>query len=195
MPTVSAPPPPRPPFWFRLSIMTANLIQLTGLIAGAAILYIDARLQAADIVRIVLMLLGWFIIYICCHALAHWFIGRLVHIEFQGYGLRGTDHPENYSGVMRWSMNALPMFTAITKKGSMQKARPIANALMFAAGETSTAICTILVGFYAWQRAIPGGMILFIVMIVFNLMSTITTARIPRGDYYKAWRALHSTQE
>ena len=118
-------------------------------------------------------------------------MGRLVGIEFQGYGLRGTDHPEAYSGVMRSIMTALPAFTVMTKKASMQQARPWAKALMFAAGETSTAICSILAGFYAWQRGIPGGLILFSVMVVFNLMSTVVTARIPRGDYYKARRALH----
>jgi hypothetical protein len=32
-------------------------------------------------------------------------------------------------------------------------------------------------------------------MIVFNLMSTVATARFPRGDYYKALHALSPTQE
>lgn len=175
-----------------MSIVTGNLIQLAGLIIGGAILYVDARLQSSDVVRILLMLIGWLIIYVCCHAFAHWLVGRLVGIEFQGYGLRGTDHPDNYSGVMRSLMNALPMFTAMTKKASMHQARPIAKALMFAAGETSTAVCTLLAGWYAWQRNIPGGLILFVVMIVFNVISTVSTARIPRGDYNKAWRALHT---
>ncbi len=195
MPAIPTAPPPRPPFWFRLSIVSANIIQLAGLSAGAMILYDDSRLQAADVVRIVLMLLGWLIIYICCHAIAHWLVGRMVGIEFQGYGLRGTDHPEVYSGVMLSLMNAMPTFTVMTKKASMQLARPWAKALMFGAGETSTAICSILVGLYAWKRGIPGGLILFIVMIVANLMSTVVTARIPRGDYYKARRALHPSQK
>jgi len=192
MPTSSIVPPPRPPFWLRLPIVTANLIQLVGLIAGAVILYIDAHLQSSDVVRVILMLIGWFAIYICCHAIAHWLIGRLVGIEFQGYGLRGTDHPENYSGVMRSIMNALPTFTVMTKKASMQQARPVAKALMFAAGETSTAICSIFAGWYAWQAGIPGGLVLFVVMVIFNLMSTVVTATIPRGDYNKAWRALRA---
>ena len=192
MPTSSIVPPPRPPFWLRLPIVTANLIQLAGLIVGAAILYVDAHLQSSDVVRVILMLIGWLAIYICCHALAHWLIGRLVGIEFQGYGLRGTDHPENYSGVMRSVMSALPTFTVMTKKASMQQARPVAKALMFAAGETSTAICSILAGWYAWQAGIPGGLVLFVVMVIFNLMSTVVTATIPRGDYNKAWRALRA---
>ncbi len=184
--------PPRPPFWFKMSIWTANLLQLAGLAGGSLILYLDARLQSAAIVRFILMWLGWFLIYICCHASAHWLVGRLVGIEFQGYGMRGTDHPENYSGLMRKLMSALPTFTVMTKKASMKQARPWAKALMFAAGESSTAICSILAGWYAWRQGIPGGLVLFWVMVVFNLLSTVATARFPRGDYHKAWRALHT---
>jgi hypothetical protein len=184
--------PARPPFWFKMSIWTGNLLQLAGLVGGSLILYLDARLQTAEFVRFTLMLLGWFLIYICCHASAHWLVGRLVGIEFQGYGMRGTDHPENYSGLMRKLMSALPTFTVMTKKASLQKARPLAKALMFAAGESSTAICSILAGWYAWQQGLPGGWFLFLFMLVFNAFSTVATARFPRGDYHKAWRALHT---
>jgi hypothetical protein len=183
---------PRPPFWFKLSIWAANLLQLAGLVLGAWLLYLDARLPVAALWRVILMLVGWLIIYICCHASAHWLVGRLVGIEFQGYGMRGTDHPENYSGLMRSLMTGLPTFTVMTKKASLKQARPLAKALMFAAGETSTAVCSILAGWYAWQSGIPGGIVLFWVMVVFNLLSTVATARFPRGDYHKAWRALHT---
>ena len=105
--------PPRPPFWFRLSITAGNLAQLAGLVLGSAVLYTAAHLQAAGSVRVVLMLGGWFAIYVCCHAIAHWLVGRLVGIEFQGYGLRGTDHPENYPPGLRQAMSALPTFTVI----------------------------------------------------------------------------------
>jgi hypothetical protein len=187
--------PPRPPFWFRLSIAAGNLAQLAGLILGSGFLYVAAHLQAAGIVRGLLMLGGWFAIYVCCHAVAHWAVGRLVGIEFQGYGLRGTDHPENYPPGLRQAMSALPTFTVMTKKASMQRARPLAKALMFSAGESSTAICSILAGYYAWRSGIPGGQVLFWVMVGFNLFSTVVTALVPRGDYAKAWRALHSTKE
>ena len=39
---------------------------------------------------------------------------------------------------------------------------------------------------------VPGGLVLFIVMVIFNLLSTVATATIPRGDYNKAWRALRA---
>lgn len=184
--------PPRPPFWLKMSIWSGNLLQLAGLVIGACILYLDARLQTTAALRVILMLLGWFLTYICCHASAHWLVGRLVGIEFQGYGMRGTDHPENYSGVMRTLMSALPTFTVMTKKASMKQARPVAKALMFAAGESSTTVCSILAGWYAWQRGIPGGLVLFWLMVVFNIFSTVATARFPRGDYHKALSALRA---
>ena len=187
--------PPRPPFWFRLSIAAGNLAQLAGLILGSGLLYIAAHLQAPGAVRVMLMLVGWFAIYICCHAIAHWAVGRLVGIEFQGYGLRGTDHPENYPLGLRQAMSAMPTFTVMTRKASMQQARPLAKALMFSAGESSTAVCSILAGYYAWRSGIPGGQILFWVMVGFNLFSTVVTALVPRGDYAKAWNALHATKE
>ena len=187
--------PPRPPFWFRLSIAAGNLAQLAGLILGSGLLYAAAHLQAASGVRVLLMLGGWLAIYVCCHAVAHWAVGRLVGIEFQGYGLRGTDHPENYPPGLRQAMSAMPTFTVMTKKASMQRTRPLAKALMFSAGESSTAVCSILAGYYAWRSGIPGGQILFWVMVGFNLFSTVVTALVPRGDYAKAWQALHSTKE
>lgn len=136
------------------------------------------------------MLLGWLAIYVCCHAIAHYVLGRLVGIQFRGYGIRGTDHPRDYPPGIRQLMSALPMFTALTQPASLRQARPVAKALMFSAGETSTAICSLLAGWYAWQSGIPGGQSLFYTMVVFNLISTIVTAIVPRGDYTKARRAL-----
>ncbi len=187
--------PARPPFWFRLSIAVGNLAQLAGLILGSGLLYIAAHLQSLNVARVVLMLVGWFAIYICCHAVAHWAVGRLVGIEFEGYGVRGTDHPENYPPGLRQAMSAMPTFTVMTKKPSMQQARPLAKALMFSAGESSTAVCSILAGYYAWRSDIPGGQILFWVMVTFNLFSTVVTALVPRGDYAKAWQALHAAKD
>jgi hypothetical protein len=183
-------PPPRPPFWLRLSIPAGNALQLAGLVLGAALLYVDARLSIGPAVRVAVMLVGWLAIYVCFHALAHYAVGRLVGIRFRAYGVRGTDHPENYPPLARQLMQALPTFTAMTEKASMQQARPVAKALMFAAGESSTAVCSILAAWYAWRSGIPGGLILFVVMIIFNAFSTVVTALVPRGDYWKAIRAL-----
>ncbi len=187
--SLPAAPPPRPPFWFKLSITIGNILQIDGLIIGAALLITAATVHIAAVFRVVLMLAGTFLIYICCHALAHWAVGRLGGIRFQGYGLRGTDHPENYPPGLRQLMSALPTFTVMTQKDSMQKARRLAKALMFGAGETSTVVCSILCGWYAWRSGIPGGIVLFWVMVMLNLVSTVVTATIPRGDYTKARQA------
>jgi hypothetical protein len=181
---------PPPKLWFRMSIVTGNIVQLLGLVIGAVLLYLAARLRVATVARVVLMLLGWFVIYVCCHAIAHWAVGRLVGIRFRGYGLRGTDHPENYPPGLRQLMSIMPFFTVLTEKTSMQKARPVAKALMFSAGETSTTICSLLAAGSAWLSGTPGGFTLFVITIFWDIGSTIVTAIVPRGDYAKAIRVL-----
>jgi hypothetical protein len=173
-----------------MSIPVGNGVQLGGMALGALLLYLAASWQTLAAVRVVLMLAGFFAIYDCCHALAHWTVGRLVGIRFRGYGLRGTDHPEDYPPVARQLMSVLPFFTAMTAKESMQRASRWAKAAMFAAGETSTTVCSLAASFYAWRSGIPGGQALFFVMVVFSFFSTIVTAIGPRGDYTKARRAL-----
>ncbi len=185
-----APIPRRPPLWLRMPVATGTLVQLLGLAVGVWLLYLAARVSAPAFLRVVLMLLGWLVIYVCSHAISHWAVGRLVGIRFRGYGLRGTDHPENYPAGLRALMNVTPFFTVLTEKESMRQASPAAKALMFAAGETSTTICSLLAAGYAWQSGTPGGRILFIVTLIWDIGATITTAIIPRGDYAKALRAL-----
>lgn len=182
--------PARPAFWFRLSVFEGNALQLFGLLFGSGVLYLDSRVNINVIARVILMLVGWFLIYITCHALGHYLVGRLVGIRFRGYGVRGTDHPQDYPPVLRQMMSAMPTFTVMTEKSSMAAARPIARALMFGAGESFTAIFSILAGLYAWRAGIPGGFVLFVAMIIFNIISTIATSIIPRGDYAKARHAL-----
>ncbi len=55
-------------------------------------------------------------------------MGRLVGIRFRGYGVRGTDHPENYPPGLRQVMSAMSTFTVMTEKASMATARPLAKA-------------------------------------------------------------------
>lgn len=126
--------PPRPPFWIRLSVTAGNITQAVGLLVGAALLYVAAHTDAADIIRIVLVILAWFVIYICAHSLGHYVIGCIIGIRFRGYGVRGTDRPESYGPGIRQMMSVLPTFTVMTEKSSMAKASPVAKALMFAAG-------------------------------------------------------------
>ncbi len=183
--------PPRPPFWLTLSVAGGNLLQVAGLVAGAAILYGDARLTSAPaLIRVLLMLVGFMLIYITCHSLGHFLVGTLVGIRFRKYGVRGTDHPQDYPPVFRQMMSAMPTFSAITEKVSMAKASPTAKALMFAAGETSSSVCSVLAGLYAWRSGIPGGLELFVFTLIFAIGASYVTAIKPRGDYAKALHAL-----
>src|SRR5262249_31342444 len=149
---------------------------LAGLAIGAVLLYVAANLQASDPPRIVLMLFGFIAIYVCCHAIAHWAVGRLVGIRFRGYGVRGTDHPETYPPGLRQLMSVMPFFTALTDRASLRQAGPVARAVMFAAGETSSTLCSLLAAWYAWRSGIPGGQTLFFATVVFCLVSTVVTS-------------------
>jgi hypothetical protein len=187
--------PPRPPFWLTMSVAGGNLLQLAGLVLGAAILFWDAHLpQAPGVIRVLLMLVGFMLIYITCHSLGHYLVGTLVGIHFRKYGVRGTDHPQDYPPVFRQMMSAMPTFSAITEKDSMAKASRTAKALMFAAGETSSSVCSVLAGLYAWRSGIPGGLALFVFTVLFAIGATYTTAVKPRGDYAKALQALRQTR-
>ena len=87
-------------------------------------------------------------------------------------------------------MSAMPFWSVITDKASMRAATPWKKALMFAAGETSTAICSIAAAYAAMANGIPGGRVLFLATVGWNAVSTIVTARTPKGDYAKALRVL-----
>jgi hypothetical protein len=50
----------------------------------------------------------------------------------------------------------------------------------------------LLAALYAWQSGIPGGSILFWVMVVWNIVATVETIITPKGDYAKALRALRA---
>jgi hypothetical protein len=182
--------PARPPLWLRLTVPAGNAAQVAGLAVGVALLALDAHLRAPGAARVALMLIAWLAIYICCHASAHYAVGRLLGIRYRAYGLRGTDHPDAYPPGLRQLMSVLPCFTAMTERDSLRRARPWARALMFAAGETSTAVCSILAALYAALSGIPGGGVLLVVMVIFNALSAVATSITPRGDYAKAWRAL-----
>ncbi len=186
----SKPVRPRPRFWLRLSVPAGTLLQAAGVALGAWLMTAGAHAPAAAVLCLLIMFAGWLLIYICCHSLGHWLVGTLVGIRFQGYGVRGTDHPDELSPALRFVLTRLPMFTAITDKGSMQQARPLAKALMFAAGETSTILAVFLSGLYVWRSGVPGGLLWFLISVLMCVSGLIQPLRMPRGDYAKARRAL-----
>ena len=190
--TTTKPVQPRPPLWKKLTITSGNLIQATGLAAGAVLLALAATMTGPGAARLAAALLGFGVIYDCSHAIGHYLAGNAVSIRFRFYGIRGTDHPEDYPPGFRQLMSAMPFWSVVTDKNSMRAAAPWKKALMFAAGETSTAICSIAAAYAAMATGVPGGRILFLATVVWNAVSTIVVARTPKGDYAKALHVLRS---
>ncbi len=184
--------PGRPPLWARLSIARGNLIQAAGLAAGAALIAAAAALRGTGPLRFAVALLGYVAIYDCCHSLGHYLAGRMVGIRFRFYGLRGTDHPEDYPVGLRQLMSIIPFWTVVTDKASMRAARPWQKAWMFASGENSTNVCSLLAAYAVAAGGVPGGHGLLVFTIVWDVMSSVITTIKPKGDYAKALRALRA---
>ena len=183
---------PRPRLWLRLSIARGNLIQSAGIVLGIAVLT-AATMPAPEPAKLALTVLAWLAIYNSSHSIAHFLAGRAVGIRFRFYGLRGTDHPEDYPPGLRQLMSIAPFWSVITDKDSMRAATPWRKAVMFAAGETSTAICSIATAYAAAALHLPGSGPLLMFTILWNTVSTVVTAITPKGDYAKALRALRAT--
>jgi hypothetical protein len=181
---------PKRSFKRRYTVARGNAIQGAGMLAGAGLLAGAAILDGPGLLRSALMLAGFVALYMNCHAIAHYAAGRLVGLEFRGYGVRGSDHPEVYPPGIRRLMEAAPFYVTLSTKASRERAGRFAKAIYFAAGETSTAVCSIAFAAAADAAGIPGGHGLLLAMIGFNAVSTIVTARTPHGDYAKAIRAL-----
>ena len=181
---------PMPRLWARFSVRAGTAIQAAGITVGAAALATAAYWHVAGGLRLALMTAGWLAIYLSSHAVAHVAVGRAAGIRFRAYGVRGTDHPENYPPGVRQLMSVLPMWSALTDKASMRQAGRWAKAAMFAAGETSTTVVSIAAAAYAACTHTPGGHALLAGSILWAIAATITTAIVPKGDYAKALRAL-----
>src|SRR5438309_11680861 len=102
------------------------------------------------------MLGGWVLLYFCCHAIAPWVVGRILGIRFASYTVGGTGNPEDWPAGLRWLFEHLPFFGVQTEKASMQKPTPIARAIMWSAGVTSSAVGSSVVAFWAWRSGVPG---------------------------------------
>jgi hypothetical protein len=61
----------------------------------------------------------------------------------------------------RQLMSAAPFWSVVTDEDSM-RAAALKKALMFAAGETATAICSIAAACAAMATGVPGGPIVFL---------------------------------
>jgi hypothetical protein len=178
----------------RLSIAAGNLVQLGGLV-GAYFALAAARSAHSTMAAIAQMVVGWMLLYFCCHAVAHWLVGRVLGIRFAFYTVGGTGNPEGWPAGVRWIFEHLPFFGVQTAKASMQKASPMAKAIMWSAGVTSSAVVPTLGALWAWRAGVPGSKLFLIFALGWAAGTLASNWRSRTGDYSKARRALSSSRK
>ena len=185
-------PLPQRRVFSRLSIVAGNLLQIAGIAAACAALALARSRSQPAYVAVIMMVATWLLLYFFCHGIAHWAVGRLLGIGFAFYTIGGTGNPSGYPAGMRWVFEHLPFFGVQTDKASMQKASPMAKAIMWSAGVTSSAVVPTLSTVCAWRAGIPGSKV-FLIFAVFWAIGTLSSNwRSQTGDYAKARRALQS---
>jgi hypothetical protein len=177
----------------RLSIAMGNAVQTAGIV-GAYWALRASRSAHSAVVAVSTMILAWVLLYFCTHAIAHWLVGRLVGIRFLFYTVGGTGNPQGWPWGVRWVFEHLPFFGVQTNKVSMQSVSPGAQALMWSAGVTASAIIPTLAAWCAWLSAVPwsGWFCLFALGWALGTLASNWTS--PTGDYSKARRALAHSQ-
>jgi hypothetical protein len=173
-----------------LSISAGNLLQGAGLGLGCVFLWFSTQPNSVPI-RVTAMIAGYLLIYFTSHSSAHYLVGRLGGIMFTHYSVGGSSHASSYPPVMRQIFERLPFFTAHTNSHSLKSAAPTAKTLMFGAGIVSTVLLCSLAALFAFRADVPGGLILLIFNVVWQVSSLITEMR-PGGDLAKAAKAFGS---
>src|ERR1700686_2503519 len=173
----------------RLSILAGNTLQIAALAAACAALAL-ARSAPSKPAAIIAIIAAWTLLYFFCHGIAHWAIGRILGIRFAFYTVGGTGNPEGYPAGMRWLFEHLPFFGVQTEKASMQEASPMAKAIMWSAGGTSSAVVPTLGVLCAWSAGVPGSKLFLIFAVFWEIGPLASNWRSRTGDYSKARRAL-----
>jgi hypothetical protein len=184
-------PPPQRRLFGRFSILVGNTLQVTGIVAAFVALAL-ARAVRWKPAATVAMIAAWILLYFFCHGIAHWAVGRLFGIRFAFYTVGGTGNPEGYPTGLRWLFEHLPFFGVQTEKVSMQSAAPMARAIMWSAGVTSSAVVPTLSALYAWNAGVPGSKLFLIFAVIWAMATLSSNWRSLTGDYAKARRALRS---
>jgi hypothetical protein len=173
----------------RLSIVSGNAIQIAGS-AAACLALAAARSAPSKGAAIVAMIFAWLLLYFFCHGIAHWAVGRLLGIRFAFYTIGGTGNPEGYPTGLRWVFEHLPFFGVQTEKASMQTAGPMAKAIMWSAGVTSSALVPTLGVVCSWRSGVPGSKLFLIFAVIWAIATLASNWTSRTGDYSKARRAL-----
>jgi len=169
--------------------MVGNAMQISGLVA-AYLALAAARSAHSTTGALFSMVVGWVLLYFCCHAIAHWAVGRILGIRFAFYTVGGTGNPEGWPAGLRWLFEHLPFFGVQTQKPSMQEASPIARAIMWSAGVTSSAVVPTLGALWAWRSGVPWSKLFFLVALFWAVGTLASNWTSRTGDYSKARRAL-----
>ncbi len=179
---------PRRKIFGRLSIIAGNTVQIAGLVA-ACLAIAAAGAAGSTAVAVIAMIVGWILLYFYCHGIAHWAVGRLLGIRFAFYTIGGTGNPEGWPVGLRWVFEHLPFFGVQTEKTSMQRASPMAKAIMWSAGVTSSAVVPALGIFWAWRLGVPYSKWFFLGALGWSAGTLASNWRSRTGDYAKARRA------
>lgn len=186
--TASNPTPQRKIFG-RLSIASGNVVQAAG-IALAFLSFTAARSTNSTATAVVGLVVGWVLLYFCCHAIAHWLVGRVLGIRFSFYTLGGTGNPEGWPKGLRWVFEHLPFFGVQSEKASMQNASRVAKATMWSAGVTSSALVPTLGALWAWRMGTPWSKPFVVFALIWAAATLASNWTSRTGDYSKARRAL-----
>ena len=172
----------------RLSILVGNSVQIAGLVA-ACLALVAARSAHSVLAAVLAMVVAYVLLYFCCHAIAHWVVGRMLGIRFAFYTVGGTGNPEGWPAPLRWLFEHLPFFGVQTEKASMQKASPIARAIMWSAGVTSSAVVPTLGALWAWCSGVYWSKVFFLFALFWAVGTLASNWTSRTGDYSKARRA------
>ncbi len=180
---------PRRKIFGRLSIMVGNAMQISGIVA-ACLALAAGRSARSTTGAVVAMVAGWVLLYFCCHAIAHWVVGRILGIRFAFYTVGGTGNPGGWPAGLRWLFEHLPFLGVQTEKNSMQKASPVTRAIMWSAGVTSSTVVPTAGALWAWRLGVPWGKLFFLVALFWAVGTLASNWTSRAGDFSKARRAL-----
>jgi hypothetical protein len=181
--------PPQRRIVGRVSIVAGNVVQIVGILA-AGLAVAAARTAESKPMAILAMIAAWVLLYFFCHGIAHWAMGRLLGIRFAFYTIGGTGNPEGYPPGLRWMFEHLPFFGVQTEKASMQTASPVAKAIMWSAGVTSSVFVPTLAALCAWRAGVPASKPFLIFAAIWAIATLASNWTSRTGDYSKARRAL-----
>jgi hypothetical protein len=178
---------PRRKIFGRLSIIVGNTVQIAGLV-GAYLALVAARSAHSALAAVFAMVVGWVLLYFCCHAIAHGVVGRMLGIRFAFETVGGTGNSE--AGLLGSVGRSNILLSLECRRRRPLRASPIARATMWSAGVTSSAVIPTLGALWAWFSGVPWSKVFFLVALFWAVGTLASNWTSRTGDYSKARRAL-----